>query len=72
MKHIRAGVLALRIIGVILIAFNGFDIIRCILGIIVDNGGVAYISSIISSGLILLVGVAMIIAAGIIKKKFIN
>ena len=72
MKHIRAGTLALRLLGVVLVVFSGIDIIRCLLGMIADNGGIAYISSLINSGLVLLVGIAMIVVAGIIKKKFIR
>ena len=73
MRRKRAIVLALRILGVILLIFSGFDIIRCLLGMFVDNqSSIAYIGSFISSGFLLLVGIGMMIVAGIIKKKFIN
>ncbi len=71
MNHLRAGVLALRLIGLILVIFNGLDIIRCILGMIVDKNSIAYMGSLIGSGLWLLVGIGLMIVAGIIKKKFI-
>lgn len=69
MKHKRAVVLALRLLGVIFIIFNSLDLVRCILGMITDHGGIAYISEIIISVLWILGGIIMIIAAGIIKKK---
>lgn len=69
MKHKRAVVLALRLLGVIFIIFNGIDLVRCILGIITDNGGIAYISQTIINVLWILGGIIMIAAAGIIKKK---
>ena len=72
MNHLRAGVLALRLIGVILVIFNGLDIIRCILGMIVDKNSIAYMGSLIGSGLRLLVGIGLMIVAGILKKKFIK
>ena len=72
MKHKRAVVLALRLLGVIFIIFNSFDLVRCILGIITDNGGIAYISEIIISVLWILGGVIMLVAAGIIKNKYIR
>ena len=72
MNHLRAGVLALRLIGVILVIFNGLDIIRCLLGIIIDKNSIAYIGSLINSGFLLLVGIGLIIVAGIIKKKHIK
>lgn len=72
MKHKRAVVMALRLLGVIFIIFNSFDLVRCILGIITDNGGIAYISEIIISVLWILGGVIMLVAAGIIKNKYIR
>lgn len=73
MRHRRAIVLALRILGVILIIFSCFDVIRCLLGILVDSqSSIAYIGTFISSGFFLLVGIGMMIVAGIIKKKFIK
>lgn len=72
MNHLRAGVLALRLIGVILVIFNGLDIIRCILGMIVDKNSIAYMGSLIGSGLWLLVGIGLMIVAGIIKKKYVK
>ncbi len=72
MNHIRAGILALRLLGVILVIFNGLDIIRCLLGMFVDKSSIAYMGSLIISGFLLLVGIGMMIVAGIIKKKFIK
>lgn len=72
MNHLRAGVLAIRLLGVILVFFNGLDIIRCILGMISDKSSIAYMGSLINSGFLLLVGIGMIIVAGIIKKKHIK
>jgi len=72
MKHIRAGTLALKLLGVILVVFGGLDVVRCLLGMFVDNNNIAYLSSLISSGFLLLVGIGMMIVAGIIKKKFIK
>ena len=72
MNHLRAGVLALRLIGVILVIFNGLNVIRCLLGMIVDKNSIAYMGSLIGSGLWLLVGIGLIIVAGIIKKKHIK
>ncbi len=73
MKHVRAVVLALRLLGVIVVVFNGLDIIRCLLGMIVDSGSsVAYMGTFISGAFGVLVGIAMMIIAGVIKKKFIN
>lgn len=72
MNHLRAGVLALRLLGVILVFFNGLDIIRCLLGMIVDKSSIAYVSALIIGGFWLLVGIGLIIVAGIIKKKFIK
>ena len=72
MNHLRAGVLALRLLGVILVFFNGLDIIRCFGGMIVDKSSIAYVSAIIIGGFWLLVGIGLIIVAGIIKKKYIN
>lgn len=72
MNHLRAGVLALRLIGVILVIFNGLDIIRCILGMIVDKNSIAYMGSLIGSGLWLVVGIGLMIVAGIIKKKYVK
>ena len=73
MKHIRAGSLALKLLGVILVIFGGIDIVRCLLGMFADsNGSIAYLSSLISSGFLLLIGVVMMIVASIIKKKFIK
>ncbi len=72
MNHLRAGVLALRLIGVILVIFNGLDIIRCILGMIVDKSSIAYMGSLIGSGLWLVVGIGLMIVAGIIKKKYVK
>ena len=72
MNHIRAGVLALRLIGVILAFFNGLDVIRCILGMFVDKSSIAYMGSLISSGFLLLIGIGMIVLAGIFKKKFVK
>ena len=73
MNHLRAGVLALRLIGVILVIFNGLDVIRCLLGMFVDNqSSIAYIGSFISSGFLLLIGIVMMIVARVIKKKFID
>ena len=72
MKHKRAVVLALRLLGVIFMIFNGFDLIRCILGIITDGNVIAYISQVIIDVLWILGGVIMLIAAGIIKKKYIR
>ena len=72
MNHLRAGILALRLVGVILVFFNGLDIIRCLLGIILDKNSIAYMSSLISSGFWLLVGIGVMTVAGIIKKKYIK
>ena len=72
MNHLRAGVLALRLLGVILVIFNGLDIIRCLLGMIVDKSSIAYISALIIGGFWLLVGIGLIVVAGIIKKKLIK
>ena len=73
MRRRRAIVLALRILGVIVIIFGGIDVIRCLLGIIVDNqSSIAYIGTLISGGFWLLIGIGMMIAAGVIKKKFIK
>ncbi len=72
MNHLRAGVLALRLIGVILVIFNGLDIIRCILGMIVDKNSIAYMGSLIGRGFWVLVGIGLIIVASILKKKFIK
>lgn len=72
MNHLRAGVLALRLIGLILIIFNGLDIVRCLLGMIVDKNTIAYMSSLIVSGFWVLVGIGLMIVAGIIKKKHIK
>lgn len=72
MNHLRAGVLALRLIGVILIIFNGLDIVRCLLGMIVDKNTIAYMSSLIISGFWVLVGIGLMIVAGIIKKKYVK
>ena len=72
MNHLRAGVLALRLIGVILVIFNGLDVIRCLLGMIIDKNSIAYIGSLINSGFLLLVGIGLMIVAGIIKKKHIK
>lgn len=62
MRHIRASVLAMRLIGIILAAFSGFDIIRCLGGIISNLreglGTIAYTGSLIRSGFWLLVGIA--------------
>ena len=69
MNHLRAGVLALRLLGVILVIFNGLDIIRCLLGMIVDKSSIAYVSALIIGGFWLLVGIGLIVVAGIIKKK---
>lgn len=73
MKHIRAGALALKLLGVILVIFGGLDIVRCLLGMFVDdNGNIAYLSTFISSGFLLLIGIVMMIVASIIKKRFIK
>lgn len=72
MKHIRVGSLALKLLGVILVIFGGLDIVRCLLGMFADNNSIAYLSSLISSGFLLLIGIAMMIVASIIKKKFIK
>ena len=72
MNHLRAGVLALRLIGVILVIFNGLDVIRCLLGMIIDKNSIAYMGSLIGSGFCVLVGIGLIIVAGILKKKFIK
>ncbi len=73
MKHVRAVVLALRLLGVIVIVFNGFDVIRCLLGMIVDSGSsIAYVGTLISGAFGVVIGIAMIIIAGVIKKKFID
>ncbi len=73
MKHIRAGVLALRLLGVIVVVFNGLDVVRGLLGMFVDkNSNIAYMGAFISSALGLLIGIVMIVGAGIIKKKFIR
>ena len=74
MNHIRVGVLALRLLGVILVIFNGLDIVRCLLGMIVDidKSSIAYVSALIIGGFWLLVGIGLIVVAGIIKKKFIK
>lgn len=72
MKHIRAGALALKLLGVILVIFGGLDIVRCLLGMFSDNNSIAYLSSLMSSGFLLLIGIAMMIAASVIKKKFIK
>ena len=72
MNHLRAGVLALRLIGLILIIFNGLDVIRCVLGMIVDKNTIAYMSSLIISGFWVLIGIGLMIVAGIIKKKHIK
>ena len=72
MNHLRAVVLALRLLGVILVIFKGLDIIRCLLGIIVDKSSIASVSALIIGGFWLLVGIGLIVVAGIIKKKFIK
>jgi uncharacterized membrane protein len=72
MNHLRAGVLALRLIGVILVIFKGLDVIRCILGMILDKSSIAYMSSLIISGFWVLVGIGLMVVAGIIKKKYIK
>lgn len=72
MKHIRACALALKLLGVILVIFGGIDIVRCLLGIFADNNSIAYLSSLMSSGFLLLLGIAMIIVARVIKKKFVK
>lgn len=72
MNHLRAGVLALRLIGVILVIFNGLDVIRCLLGMIIDKNSIAYMGSLIGRGFWVLVGIGLIIVAGILKKKFIK
>ena len=72
MNHLRAGVLALRLIGVILVIFNGLDVIRCLLGMIIDKNSIAYMGSLIGSGLWLVVGIGLMIVAGIIKKKYVK
>ena len=73
MNHLRAGVLALRLIGVILVIFNGLNVIRCLLGMIVDSGSsIAYVGTLISGAFGVVIGIAMIIIAGVIKKKFID
>ena len=72
MNHLRAGVLALRLIGVILVVLNGLDIIRCLLGIIVDKNSIAYMGSLIISGFWVLVGIGLMVVAGIIKKKYVK
>ena len=72
MNHLRAGVLALRLIGVILVVLNGLDVIRCILGMFVDKSSIAYMGSLIGSGLWFVVGIGLMIVAGIIKKKHIK
>ena len=66
MNHLRAGVLALRLLGVILVIFNGLDIIR------LDKSSIAYVSALIIGGFWLLVGIGLIVVAGIIKKKLIK
>ena len=72
MNHLRAGVLALRLIGVILVVLNGLDVIRCLLGMIVDKNSIAYMGSLIISGFWMLVGIGLMIVAGIIKKKYVK
>ena len=72
MKHIWSGALALKLLGVILVIFGGLDIVRCLLGMFSDNNSIAYLSSLMSSGFLLLIGIAMMIAASVIKKKFIK
>lgn len=72
MNHLRAGVLALRLIGVILVVLNGLDVIRCLLGIIVDKNSIAYMGSLIISGFWVLVGIGLMVVAGIIKKKYVK
>ena len=72
MNHLRAGVLALRLIGVILVVLNGLDVVRCLLGIIVDKNSIAYMGSLIISGFWVLVGIGLMVVAGIIKKKYVK
>lgn len=72
MNHLRAGVLALRLIGLILVIFKGLDVIRCLLGIIIDKNSIAYMGSLIISGFWVLVGIGLMVVAGIIKKKHIK
>lgn len=72
MNHLRAGVLALRLIGLILVIFNGLDVIRCLLGIIIDKNSIAYMGSLIISGFWVLVGIGLMVVAGIIKKKYVK
>lgn len=72
MNHLRAGILALRLIGVILVVLNGLDVIRCLLGIIVDKNSIAYMGSLIISGFWVLVGIGLMVVAGIIKKKHVK
>lgn len=72
MNHLRAGILALRLIGLILVIFNGLDVVRCLLGIIVDKNSIAYMGSLIISGFWVLVGIGLMVVAGIIKKKYVK
>ena len=72
MNHLRAGVLALRLIGVILVVLNGLDVVRCLLGIIIDKNSIAYMGSLIISGFWVLVGIGLMVVAGIIKKKYVK
>ncbi len=71
-RHTRAFVLMLRILGVVLLIFVGLNIIRCLLGIFTDGIIIAYIGTLVKSAIGLLVGSGMLIAAGVIKKKFIT
>ena len=71
-RHTRAFVLMLRILGVVLLVFVGLNIIRCLLGIFTDGIIIAYMGTLIKSAIGLLVGIGMLIAAGVIKKKFIT
>ena len=71
-RHIRAFVLMLRILGIVLLVFVGLNIIRSLLGIFTDGIIIAYIGTLVKSAIGLLVGIGMLIAAGVIKKKFIT
>lgn len=71
-RHTRAFVLMLRILGVVLLVFVGLNIIRCLLGIFTDRIIIAYMGTLIKSAIGLLVGIGMLIAAGVIKKKSVR
>lgn len=72
-RHTRAFVLMLRILGVVLLVFVGLNIIRSLLGILTDNVSIiAYMGTLIKSAVGLLVGIGMLIVAGVIKKRSVR